>query len=111
MAWALACPLADVPCGFWSFALEGVAVAAVDLSETGDADLRSLFFPADHGDDAQPLRIIPASKGPMINGNLLMTACRMTNKNEEPGKRYVSAISHKSGGMVLKRLVLCKTEF
>jgi hypothetical protein len=59
--------------------LEGVAVAAVDLSETGNADVRSLFFPADHGDDAQPLRIVPASKGPIIKGNLLMIECRMTN--------------------------------
>ena len=52
----------------------------VDLSETGDAEARSFFLPADHGEETQPLRIIPASKKPIIKDDLLMTKCMMNNK-------------------------------
>ena len=60
-------------------ALDASAVAAVDLSETGEAVVRSDLVPVEYGGETQPLRVIPISKSPMIKGNLLMSECRMTN--------------------------------
>ena len=60
-------------------ARDASAVAAFDLSETGEAVDRSGLVPAKYGDETQPLRIIPVSKSPVIKGNLLMSECRMTN--------------------------------
>lgn len=74
MAWALAWRLACEPCGFWVLARDASAVAAVDLSEPGDAVVRLEFVPGKYGGEMQPLRIIPVSKSPMIKGNLLMSA-------------------------------------
>jgi hypothetical protein len=90
--------------------LDTTVVAGVDLSETDDAGVRSFFFPTDHGEETQPLRIIPESKKPIIKDDLLMTEC-MIKMNEDPETQGISPISRRRGGMVLKRLVSCKMEF
>jgi hypothetical protein len=60
-------------------ALAAFAVAVFDLSESGEAVVGLEFVPTEFGGKMQPLRVIPASKSPMIKGNLLMSECRMTN--------------------------------